>query len=263
MYGIIIIILLIILIFIILGVMIYDKLQNDPIQYNNNHNVRDILINDSSLHRLLMIETLTNTGQHQATPESPEVITFNKITTGINLLGKILIDSFGPVVSQRITTLMHKRSEIIRNYYILLRNTTSTQNLYSDNLSGKSSYEGNASQNYIIDANNELIESYTTSTLRQLESISHEIIDTMAASFNIRNVNISPQKLPLAQYQRLFNLLSMYDKELINQAKAYNAKYYIISMNCSHSAFDIADNFSDELFTILTRNSKTKTKISV
>lgn len=268
---------------------------------SNTSRIRDLLITDSNLHRLLMVEILTqypmelvtnnqpttsllskqshinhfrsaqsdkaskssklklscegssdpsnfsnsvgdSTTKTLSRLETPDIITFNKMTAGINVLGNILIETFGHSTSEKITTLMHKRNEIIRDYYMILRS-----------ISQHTSVAPTTQIKHVITAHDTLIESYTNSTLRQLQSISHDIIDSMAAAFNLRNVQPTIQKVPIAGYQRLFNLLSMYDKELIHQAKAYHSHHYSISMNCNHSTFDIADNFSDELSHLITK----------
>lgn len=186
-------------------------------------NIRDVMINDSYLHRLLMIETISNTKNDDNILASQQV-TFSKMSGGIEILGKSIIKSFGTNISQRITSLMQRRNEIIRDYYQLLSNESSP--------------------NKITDI--------TDSTLKNLESTAREITDNVSSSFHIMDDNQEPNiKRPITHYHRLFNLISMYDKELINQAKSYADHQYDISMNCAQSLLVITHHISDELDTII------------
>lgn len=100
----------------------------------------------------------------------------------------------------------------------------------------------------------------TTITQRKLEAITREITDNIAASFHIRDVDQTANKnRPIVHFQRLFNLITMYDKELINQAKSYASHHYDISMNCAQSASEITHHISDELI-ILMKESNQKSK---
>lgn len=120
----------------------------------------------------------------------------------------------------------------------------------------------------------------TTITLRKLETVTREIADNIAAAFHIRDVDYSNNdfetknsasqqtqiglefgipnrrstKRPIIHYERLFNLIIMYDKELLNQAKAYAAKQYDISMNCAQSSLEITHHITDELKILMRDN---------
>lgn len=109
--------------------------------------------------------------------------------------------------------------------------------------------------------NNEII-NITTITQRKLEAITREITDNIAASFHIRDVDQTSNKnRPITHFQRVFNLLSMYDKELINQAKSYASLHYDISMNCAQSSLEITRHLSDE-FNVLMNESNQMPKTS-
>ena len=104
----------------------------------------------------------------------------------------------------------------------------------------------------------------TTITLRKLEGVAREISNNIAAAFYVRDVDYPKlqvpgnkyAKMPVTHYQRLFNLVTMYDKELLNQAKSYAAKQYDISMNCSQSSLEIAHHISEEAITLIRDNSE-------
>jgi len=193
-----------------------------------------------------------------------EAITFNKISNSMTILGKSMINSFGITTSQKIATLMHKRNETLREYYKILRNAicnnencyiTDNSNLTDNNNNNNklrpifpnSTWEFNIASN-----NNNHIVDVTTVIQRKLEAITREIVDNIAASFHMRDVDQqSIKNRPITHFQRLFNLLSMYDKELINQAKSYSSHHYDISMNCSQSSLDLSHHISDELILIM------------
>ena len=263
--------------------------------------VRDVITNDSYLHRLLMIEIINkdNPDNSTDTDENPmsnhsEIITFKKISNSIDSFGRSLIRSFGGATSQRLTSLMHQRNNIIRDYYKSMRevvchkgNCVHVINVPSDNpeekttcvirpLTSTDSFFPSGSlfcglekqeQNSPIegDGNNISVSSLdiTTITLRKLDVITREIVDNIAATFHIKDVddtnfaigsNSYRNKRPIIHYERLFNLMTMYNKELLNQAKSYASKQYNISMNCSQSSLEITHHISDE-FGILMRDA--------
>lgn len=240
--------------------------------------------------------------------QGSEMVTFSKMSNGMSLFGKSLIRSFGVAIAQRIATLMHKRNEILREYYWSMRNVvchngncvhviditpplteklSSVQDEFNDINEDKSILDDNSSH---IKSNNlqlsdikqsEIMESpisrtiikpifpqsqsiesldITIITQRKLEAITREITDNIAASFHIRDVDQTSNKnRPIVHFQRLFNLITMYDKELINQAKSYASHHYDISMNCAQSASEITHHISDELI-ILMKESQQKSK---
>ncbi|CAH6418163.1 Hypothetical protein HVR_LOCUS38 [uncultured virus] len=258
-----------------------------------------------------------------------QMVTFGKMSNGMEFFGKALIRSFGGAISQRIASLMQRRNEIIRDYYRLMRpikartttlllNQSRIQPLYdeclnfntsiNDEIAEPSDHEtkmcngtsneqteiNNSDENEFtngiilepneIDSSKEIItgtfateykssdkdsslfpkldpfkvpvhdntnisvSDIITLTLRKLEVVTREITDSIASSFHIRDVNQGTNvKRPITHYQRLFNLITMYDKELINQAKAYATHQYGISMNCAQSSLEITHHISDEL----------------
>lgn len=93
----------------------------------------------------------------------------------------------------------------------------------------------------------------TSTTIQKLEILDHEITDTIAAAFHVRDVDSKPNssKRPILHHERLFNLLSMYDKELIHQSKLYVSQQYSRSMNCAQSSYELANHISQEWHTIM------------
>lgn len=290
--------------------------------------IRDIMINDSHLHRLLMIEIINDKPiYHSQSPNLPnrdsrilfsstkeynggstintplsdlnsseshnreaklhthgsEVVTFNKMSGGMSLFGKSLIRSFGVAISQRIATLMHKRNEILREYYWSLRNvicdygnciqvksTEFDPDEFNDSKDitdiksdgpNSSEFNDNAIQGFNFGRSQAAgTVDITVITQRKLEAITREITDNIAASFHIRDVDQTSNKnRPIVHFQRLFNLITMYDKELVNQAKSYASHHYDISMNCAQSASEITHHISDEL-TVLMKETQQKPK---
>jgi hypothetical protein len=281
-----------------------DKLINDSTSQDSIINSRDSNLIGTS--RFPMTVGWNNSSMRDELP--PETITFNKMSIGMSLLGKSLIRSFGITISQRIATLMHKRNEIIRDYYWSMRNvicnngncihiveipnteespnycnsntclnndkfeeSTSTDSDTLDELTSNSSDKPKiiispltpgSTPIQSINSKDPAIWSkldITTITNRKLEAITREITDNIAASFQIRDVDQTSHKRPLLHYQRFFNLLTMYDKELINQAKSYASHHYDISMNCAQSSLELTHHISDEL-NILMKESHQKLK---
>lgn len=257
-----------------------SSVQNSSIQFGSDLiSMRENIVNDSHLHRLLMIEiihdkaeTFSKTelpnneqirNQHKGSSLPSEAVTFSKMATGITLFGKTLIRSFGVAIAQRIATLMHKRNEILRDYYWALRNMTCSDGECVVDLNDKHenkilrpvfppAFLSQEYKNGILDI--------TTLTERKLEAITREITDQVAASFDIRDVDQSASRSrPIVHFQRLFNLITMYDKELVNQAKSYAAEHYDISMNCAQSSLEITQHISDE-FGVLMKESTEKVK---
>ena len=312
------IIILIFLTLVIVGILYWStpKQSQDVPSYLDSdiRNVRDVIIKDSYLHRLLMIEIINNNKKSEGSNniEIPkmfdaisipinkaeiyldsESITFRKISNNIDLFGRSLVRSFGGTISQRITMLMHQRNIIIKDYYkamrdvvcsngscvhvtndtgdtpkCIIRPVTSTDNIFINKISIGSS-EVNSNEILQCPLNNKIsisLSDITTETLRKLEIITREISDNIASVFHIKDIdetnlllmsqqgnNSSNNKRPIIHYERLFNLMTMYNKELLNQAKSYASKHYDISMNCSQSSLDITYHISDE-FNILMNN---------
>jgi hypothetical protein len=208
-----------------------------------------------------------------------EEVTFNKMLAGITSFGNILVRSFGTAISQRISTLMHKRNEIIRDYYLAMRNVICHKNTCvlvsitepqlgkrsSGSSTGRdanavtsehslSKFEESTGRNFVSlgARSSQSIDTITEETGRKLEYITREITDNIATVFHIRDVDqTSDKKMPLIHYQRFYNLLNMYDKELINQAKAYASKNYDISMNCAQSSLELTHHISDEIILLI------------
>jgi len=125
----------------------------------------------------------------------------------------------------------------------------------------------------------------TTITLRKLDNITREIADSISSAFHVRDLNYSSNdpsfsttkkyhsnefipvtsnkislKRPILHYEKLLNLMIMYDKELLNQAKAYALKNFDISMNCSQSSLELAYHISDELTLLIREGSNFNVK---
>lgn len=229
-------------------------------------NIREIMNNDSYLHRLLMIEIISGGSRSDSQIQLPtdeftspfnnrsslrnmeretmsDEVTFNKMSEGISSFGNILVRSFGTAISQRISTLMHKRNEIIRDYYLAMRNVICHKSTCVLVAGPDQQLGSGLSQS---------IDTITEEISRKLESTTREITDKIATVFHIRDVDqTSDKKMPLIHYQRFYNLLNMYDKELVNQAKSYASKNYTISMNCSHSSLELTHYISDELIVLI------------
>jgi len=330
-----IIIILLFLTIVIVGILYWStpKQSQEVSSYLDSdiRNVRDVIIKDSYLNRLLMIEIINNDKKSEvsnnieipkmfdaiSTPINKaesyldsETVTFRKMADNIDLFGRSLVRSFGGAISQRITTLMHQRNIIIKDYYramrdvvcsngscvhvsnntgdtssCIIRPLTSTDNNFINKLSFSKSQilkshdskgtesigTSDANSNDILQCplNNKIsisLSDITTETLRKLEIITREISDNIAAVFHIKDIDetnllLSPQqgnnsynnKRPIIHYERLFNLMTMYNKELLNQAKLYASKQYDTSMNCSQSSLDITYHIGDE-FNVLMNN---------
>lgn len=254
----------------------HDSSIRSPQLNSDLATIQEIMNNDSHLHRLLMIEIISDktfpnnceirslvelysTDLGSRTPTNDrgpivetqkeimsEIVTFTKMSAGISSLGKSLVRSFGTAIAQRISTLMHKRNEIIRDYYLAMRNVVCNGNTCI-HISNTEIHGGES-----VAKSSESLDAITNSISRRLESITREITDNIATSFHIRDVDqTSDKKRPLIHYQRFYNLLNMYDKELINQAKAYASRNYDISMNCAQSSLELTHHISDELMVLM------------
>lgn len=316
MYGIIIIGLIVIAI-ILMFIIIYlpkNKLYIDT-QHNNTlmttdlQTVQDTIANDSYLHRLMMVEIMNNSDNSgsgnmlksyvhdysiSAKPISdncsPDKITYLKMVDGMVAFGVALIRTFGETISQRITTLFHKRNEIIRNYYKQLK---STNLKYISNLSNAPSVANQLSKKQQFD---EKIEKYVstdtpdnifnndnssmmTNVLNNLGRLNDDIVDNISGLFQIRiskakkttiaqcvygnnehigsgglntSSNMDEHNNALIHYKRLRSVMNMYDKELLNQAKAYAIGEYTYSMNCAKSTTELSYNIGKEFNALMT-----------
>jgi hypothetical protein len=233
--------------------------------YNDNENVeptsylemKEILTYDAHLNRLLMIEIINN---RQNDKLKSEIITFEKMNSNISSISKVLMDSFGSTITNKIITLFQRRNEILREYYMSMKNIICNENNCVHIVNDDSKPNNFPSTLFGLEIKDGVsIESLdiTTATNRKLEAIAREITDSIATSFNIRDVDQTfSKKRPTLHYQRLYNLIVMYDKELLNQAKSYTSNNYKISMDCGQSSLEIVSHLYDEL-SILMKQNKT------
>lgn len=272
-------VILIILVLIGIGIFFWNNnptVNENPNPFNSDLKIiRDVMINDSYLHRFLMIEIVSDgnsysqekslldlTDDNSIKVLESQIVTFNKMSGGIEIFGKALIRSFGGAISQRIASLMQKRNEILRDYYRLMRSVEirlgAIKPLYDDDQVMTPITVDTSDENTTPkldpfkvpnrEKSNISLTDITNTTLRRLEIVTREITDSIASSFHIRDVDQSNNsKRPITHYHRLFNLINMYDKELVNQAKAYATHQYDISMNCAQSCLEITHHISDEL----------------
>ena len=231
---------------------------------NNTASTADIpnyFVNDCHLQRLLMVETLRSLSTPSSilpiisstagTTPTSELITADHMKKEITIFGKGLIPHFNTSAITSITALLHKRQTILHEYYRAMQAMICNKGacvlpsngeqpprpIFPDPLSSDSS-------------------DLTTLVQRRLAEISQEITDAIAATFNIHHKSSQTSNTSSTeqfQHQRLYNLLTIYDKSLVNQAKSYAAHDYDISMNSSQSALSIAQHINTE-FLFLTRN---------
>lgn len=246
---------IVIVIAIIIGIfVVWNNKNNNNVEDVSYSEIKEILTNDAHFNRLLMIEIINNKQQDNA-----QMITFDKMNSNISLIGKTLITSFGATTTNKIITLFQRRNEILREYYMSMRNIVCNDN-NCVHIIEKEDFEENNFPNFfgleLTDKNTSLNSlDITTITNRKLEAIAREVTDCIATSFNIRDVDQTfSKKRPTQHYQRLYNLIIMYDKELLNQAKSYTSNNFKISMNCGQSSLEIVNHLFDELTILMKKN---------
>jgi len=252
------IIVIILIVIIIVGFILWNNNSNNSKEQESFSEIKEILTNDAHLNRLLMIEIIND---RQKDKIQSEVITFDKLNTNISLISKTLMKSFGATTTNKIITLFQRRNEILREYYISMGNIICNDNncvhiINSGEFNDKAekSFPNNL---FGLELNNKLLDSLDITTIanRKLEAIAREITDSVATSFDIRDVDSTfSKKRPTRHYQRLYNLIVMYDKELINQAKSYTSNNFKISMNCAQSSLEIVSHLFDELSILIKKN---------
>jgi hypothetical protein len=196
--------------------------------------VRTTILNDAHLQRLLMIEIIRSS-------QSPTVpITFDKIEGGIATLNKSLVKFLGGASAQTITNLMRARAQTIRTYYEAMQNVVCTDDVC---LYIKDSDEAPIVKPIAISSDKPDPNNLTHEVNTNLAQIRVQIIGAMANSTHLATL---PIKL-----DRMANLITMYDQEIINQARAYASHQYDISMNCHQSVIEIANHLGAEFNTIM------------
>ena len=178
--------------------------------------IKEGLLHDSILQRMLAIETLTSSNGQETT--------YHKIKEEAKSLTHPLSISLGSTTAQKIGVFLNRRNEILKEYYLALRDSPPVDDIVIN---------------------------------KRLEIISRDITDTIATSFQIHEVDRSSDKtVSVKRYQRLYNLLVIYDKELINQARSYASHYYEISLNSSKSCLEVVHHIAQEIYSIVQENSK-------
>lgn len=237
MYFLFVLLVMLIVIFISVGIWSNNSAAGNEkkLAINNQHGIiSDIIMTDCYLQRLLMIEILTSTEKDAAESEN---VTFEKLSQGIKLFGDIMIKKFGGATAQRITTLISQRNKIIRDYYKSIKNAdiNLVSQIPEDNLFIAKLVPDNG-DNSSLDSN--------FVTMRKLQALTKEIIELISMS--------KLEKNHVECYEKLYNIICMYDKELIGQAKTYSSKQYEISFNCGQSSLKIAQYIAKEIIYIIT-----------
>lgn len=261
---------IVVLLVIILGITywIIFKPTTPETSFSESKSLQDIMLNDAHLHRVLMIEIINaSTGGVNIPHESAsENVTFGKITVGMSTLGKILIKYFGGTIAQKFSTLMNKRNSILKEYYHNMNIKAASPHIHIINLSDNPTTEAATDDDFIMKKSANTLNAIepldiSNITMRKLEAVTREITNNIMGTFHLRDLEtISDKKQPNPYNQRLYNLLIMYNRELINQAKFYSAEQFDISMNCSQSSLTLTQHIMDELVTLIKGdNSKVKT----
>lgn len=275
---------LIVIIFIVIVItcLLWLIINANDNETEENAGISDYFINDCHLQRLLMIETLrqpsTSSDNSSKSDDSveaimpsiipsiipggnshiaSEIITAGHIKQEITAFSKALNRYFNNNTVQVITTLMNKRQNILQEYYRTMhvmicdkgscilpgKNNQPVRAVFPDPLSHDSS-------------------DVTTLVHRRLSENAREITDTLAAAVNIHHKSTVPKSNHKEefQHQRLYNLLVIYDKGLINQAKSYAAHEYDISMNSAQSSMGIAHHINEEFRAIISMQRRQKSE---
>jgi hypothetical protein len=265
-YALIVIALFIILIICLSWLIINNNNNNGPEEISG---VSDYFTGDCHLQRLLMIETLRqNASQNNNVNKSSstipsiipggnshiasEIITAGHIKREITNFGKALSQHFNNNVGQVITALLHKRHNILQEYY-----KTMYAMICNDNSCTLPSDDDSQPVRAVFpDPLSHDSSDITTLVQRRLNEIAREITDTLAAAVNIHHKSIIPNNKEEFHHQRLYDLLIIYDRGLINQAKSYAAHDYDISMNSSQSSVGVARHIDNELLAIIKAQRK-------
>lgn len=226
--SIILVIMVVIIIILLFWLVRSSQYTSDP-NYQSEDDIkliRNTIIYDSHLQRLLMIEIINN-----SLNESSETITFNRIAHGTSILSKSLTRSFGTSNTQRLSNLFTKRNDILREYYRSMRNVICKDGICvqeidpsKDSILKMFPSDPKALENLDITVINQ----------RKLENLSNEIIEFITSLYQTKG-------------SELLNLMNLYNKELLNQAKLYASKHYDISMNCFQNSYELSYHIINEL----------------
>lgn len=220
-------------------------------------NIKDMVFATCYFQRLLMIEILHNKRIIKPKkPETPEIdisdpdilesqfkesskndaeeITVDRILNNIETLRKLLIRPFGGSAAQKISTFLIEKNTIIRKFY----HSIQMLSLNSEN----------------VDVT-ETLNNMATATQKTLDKISHQICDQMGINLSDQKIDYD-KKVPVINNKKFYNILSMYDSELLNQAKTYATKNYVTSLNHSQSLLEISYHLSNQLSSLIKNNSQ-------
>ena len=235
--------LIIIILLIIVTILIISlyRCRNSSHLGQHWHSAREAMVTQSYLHRVLMIESINE--KANSLDEKSNTVTYKKILKCDKILGRSLVTYLGNSAAEKVARLMAKRNRIMKTYYNTMKTsscfdgycvdtTKVDMSTLTDVTTNEETYEKNDINNY---------------TLRRLERVSREITDVIASSLNAKNSeHHANSSHNIIQYTQLFNLLSLYHRELINQTKAYVSKEYDISMNAIQSIVELSNAIVNE-----------------
>lgn len=210
---------------------------------------------DAHLQRLLMVEIIAD----KTSEVSSETVTFSKMTNSMTNFGKALVRSFGISTAQKIAMFMHKRNEVLRDYYREMRNVVCTKNQCAhiiEIIKGEKPEPTKVETPFPSVFPSGDMPDVTYTAQRKLDALAREITDTISSIFHVRDAAASGTRKTrsLTHNERIFNLLTMYDKELVNQAKFYASQQYDVSMNCAQGSIEISQHISEEFGALMKHN---------
>lgn len=233
---------------------LYSRNEVNSCTEDEIKNIKDIMFSTCFFQRVLMVEVLSGQnslivnekdekdendilfGSTRKTSESEE-ITMQKISVNIENMRKLLVRPFGGSAAKKISNLLLEKNKIVQEFY------ESVKLLSSNN------------QEILKHDLTKTIDNISNQTIKKLDKTSHQICDQMGINISDQNEDYD-KKSPILNNKKFYSLMSMYDLELLNQAKTYGSKNFATSLNHSQSLLEISYHLSNELATLIKNNSQ-------
>lgn len=212
---------------IILILVLFFLPKKEVINQNYVKNLTSIMNYHAQSHRNLLLETI---GQFKNREQ-----TYQDMIKIVRQLRPFLISKYGLTVSNNIVSLLEEKDQIISVFYT--------------NISKSYCSEGICVKGEIDDKSNKTLDSFISQYAMELMDEVKKELDRLNSK--ITNLLKFEKELEEEMSKKYEILLSLYDQEVINQAKAYIFKDFENSMNHSRGSYEVSYNLADQLSKII------------
>lgn len=212
----------------VLFLVLFFLPRKEVVNQNYVRNLTSIMNYHAQSHRNLLLETI---GQFKNRDQ-----TYQDMIKIVRQLRPFLISKYGLTVSNNIVSLLEEKDQLISVFYLNI-----SKSYCSESICVKSEVvekkDGNTLDSFITQYATEIMEDIK----KELDKLNSKITELLKFEKELEEEMTKKYEI----------LLSLYDQEIINQAKAYIFKDFENSMNHSRGSYEVSYNLADQLSKII------------